>query len=197
MIVVGNKLLSEDIFDVQFSCDISACQGACCVEGSGGAPLTEEECAILDDIFEDVKPFLRKEGLDVLQEEGLFVMGSDGTLETPLIDGRACVYTTISPKGNLQCGIEQAYNEGKISWKKPISCHLYPIRVKELIDFTALNYHKWEICNSALSCGIARKTTILEFCKDALVRQFGMNWYAEALATMKVWTEEKKNEGKS
>ena len=126
--------------------------------------------------------FSGEEGLDVLKEKGLFVMGSDGTLETPLIAGRACVYTTISPKGNLQCGIEQAYNEGKISWKKPISCHLYPIRVKELIDFTALNYHKWEICNSALSCGIARKTTILEFCKDALVRQFGKEWYDEAFS---------------
>jgi len=196
MIVVGDKLLSEDIFEVQFSCDISACQGACCVEGSGGAPLTEEECAILDEIFEDVKPFLREEGLEVIKDKGMFVVGRDGTLETPLIEGRACVYSTISPNGTLHCGIEQAHSEGKTNWKKPISCHLYPIRVKELIDFTALNYHKWEICNSALSCGISRKTTILEFCKDALVRQFGMEWYKDAVITMKVWTDEK-NKSKS
>lgn len=191
MIVVGNKLLSEDIFEVQFSCDIGACQGACCVEGSGGAPLSEEECAILDDIFDDIKPYLRKEGLDVIEKEGLFVVGRDGTLETPLIEDRACVYTTISKNGNVQCGIEQAHREGKIDWKKPISCHLYPIRIKELIDFTALNYHKWSICSSALSCGIARETTVLEFCKDALVRRFGLEWYEEALKTMKIWIDEK------
>ncbi|PCJ80743.1 MAG: hypothetical protein COA49_07910 [Bacteroidetes bacterium] len=191
MIVVGNKLLSEDIFEVQFSCDIGACQGACCVEGSGGAPLSEEECAILDDIFDDIKPYLRKEGIDVIEKEGLFVVGRDGTLETPLIEDRACVYTTISKNGNVLCGIEQAHREGKIEWKKPISCHLYPIRIKELIDFTALNYHKWSICNSALSCGIARETTVLEFCKEALVRRFGLEWYEEALKTMKVWIDEK------
>jgi len=191
MIAVGNKLLSEDIFDVQFSCDISACQGACCIEGSGGAPLTEDECAILDDIFEDVKPFLREEGLDVIKEKGLFVLGHDGTLETPLIGGRACVYTTISSKGTLLCGIEQAYRDGKTKWKKPISCHLYPIRVKELIDLTALNYHKWSICDSALSCGVARQTTILEFCKEPLIRAFGEKWYGEAVETMHIWHKEK------
>jgi hypothetical protein len=191
MIVVGNKLLSEDIFDVQFSCDISACKGACCVEGSGGAPLTEKECAILDDIFEDVKPYLREEGLDVIKEKGLFAIGQDGTLETPLIDGRACVYSTISSSGNLLCGIEQAHQDGKTKWKKPLSCHLYPIRVKELIDFTALNYHKWSICDSALSCGVARQTTILEFCKEPLIRAFGKEWYDEAEETMEVWLKEK------
>ena len=192
MIVVGNKLLSEDIFEVQFACDISACQGACCVEGSGGAPITEEECAILDDIFEDVKPYLRKEGLDVIEDKGLFVIGHDNTLETPLIDGRACVYTTISASGTLLCGIEQAYRDGKTKWKKPLSCHLYPIRVKELIDFTALNYHKWSICDSALSCGIAKQTSILEFCKEPLIRAFGDKWYGEAEETMQVWLQEKK-----
>ena len=143
-----------------------------------------------------MKPYLREEGLEVIQDKGFFVLGRDGTLETPLIDGRACVYATISPNGTLHCGIEQAHIEGKIKWKKPISCHLYPIRIKELIDFTALNYHKWDICNSALSCGISRKTTILEFCKDALVRQFGMEWYKDAVITMKVWTDEK-NKAKS
>lgn len=192
MIVVGNKLLSEDIFEVQFSCDIAACKGACCIEGSGGAPLTESECAILDDIFEDVQPYLRKEGLDVIKEKGLFVIGDDGTLETPLIDGKACVYTTMSANGTLHCGIEQAYRDGKTKWKKPLSCHLYPIRVKELIEFTALNYHKWSICNSAISCGVARQTTILEFCKEPLIRAFGEQWYGEAEETMNAWLQGKK-----
>ena len=121
MILVEDKLLSEDIFDKQFACDLNACKGACCVEGEGGAPLTEEECAILDDIFDDVKPYLSAEGLEVIEKTGLFTVGQDGDLETPLIEGRACAYSTKTANGTLHCGIEQAQRDGKISWKKPIS----------------------------------------------------------------------------
>jgi hypothetical protein len=191
MIVVGNKLLSEDIFDVKFTCDLNACGGACCVEGEGGAPLTEEECAILDEIFDDIKPYLRDEGLAVLKDKGLFTVESDGELVTPLIEGRACAYATIADNGNVHCGIETAYRDGKISWKKPISCHLYPIRVKELVDFTALNYHEWSICEGAITCGLSTKTSVLEFSKEALVRRFGLEWYNEALKTLEVWREKR------
>ena len=96
MILVGSTLLSEDIFDKHFACDLNACKGACCVEGEGGAPLTEEECAILDEMFDDIKPYLNQEGLDVIDKTGLFTVGQDGDLETPLVDGRACVYATTS-----------------------------------------------------------------------------------------------------
>ena len=191
MILIGDKLLSEDIFEKQFACDISACKGACCVEGEGGAPLTEEECAILDEVFDEVKPYLSQEGLDVISSTGLFTVGTDRDLETPLIDGKACVYVTKSPNGTLHCGIEKAYRDGKIQWKKPISCHLYPIRIKELIDFTALNYHKWDICEGARICGAAKEISVLEFCKEALVRRFGNEWYEEAVKTYEVWQEKK------
>ena len=191
MIVVGNKILSEDIFNEFFACDISACKGACCVEGDGGAPLSEEECAILDEIFDEIKPYLRKEGLDVISKTGLFTVGQDGDLETPLRDDGVCAYATTSSDGTLHCGIEQAYRAGKVSWKKPISCHLYPIRVKELVDYTALNYHQWDICGGARMCGSANKISVLEFCREALIRRFGEAWYEEALNTFKVWHESK------
>lgn len=191
MIVVGNKILSEDIFNKFFACDIGACKGACCVEGDGGAPLTEEECAILDEIFDDIKPYLQKEGLDVIEKTGLFTVGQDGDLETPLMDDGVCAYATQSSDGTLHCGIEQAHREGKVDWKKPISCHLYPIRVKELVDYTALNYHQWDICEGARMCGSANKISVLEFCREALVRRFGVAWYEEALNTYKVWHESK------
>ena len=188
MIVVGDKLLSEDIFDKHFACDLSACKGACCVEGSSGASLTEEECAILEDIFEEVKPYLTEEGLSVIEKTGFFTVGADGDLETPLVEGGACAYVTKSDNGTLHCGIESAFRDGKVSWKKPISCHLYPIRLKELVDFTALNYHQWSICEGARSCGVAKEITVLEFCKESLIRKFGEDWYNEALKTYEVWS---------
>lgn len=191
MIVVGNKILSENIFEKLFMCDISACKGACCVEGDGGAPLTEEECAILDEILDEIKPYLSDEGLEVISKTGLFTVGQDGDLETPLLENGVCTYATKSSDGTLHCGIEQAHREGKINWKKPISCHLYPIRVKELVDYTALNYHEWDICEGARICGSANKVSVLEFCREALIRRFGEAWYEEALNTYKVWHESK------
>ncbi|MBM71897.1 MAG: hypothetical protein CL847_03845 [Crocinitomicaceae bacterium] len=191
MILVGDKLLSEEIFDKQFACDLNVGKGACCIEGEGGAPLTEEECAILDEIFDEVKPYLSEEGLKEIEQTGLFTVGQDGGLETPLLGGRACVYATKSPNGTLHCGIEQAFREGKTSWEKPISCHLYPIRIKELVDFTALNYHKWSICEGARVYGAAKDISVLEFCKEALVRRFGLEWYAEAVKTYEVWKQKK------
>ena len=190
MILVGSKLLSEDTFDKHFACDLNACKGACCVEGEGGAPLTEEECAILDSIYDDIKPFLNQEGIDIIEKTGLFTVGQDGGLETPLVDGGVCVYATTEG-GVLQCGIERAHREGQTTWKKPISCHLYPIRIKELVDFEALNYHQWNICEGARKCGAAKEITVLDFCRDALVRKYGEEWFEEAKKTYEVWQQKK------
>ena len=197
LVEVKDKVISTQIFEKKFVCDLNACKGVCCIEGHGGAPLAEEELSILEDGFEELKPYMREEGIRAIEEQGVFYIDQDNETVTTLVNKSECAFVSFDDSGITKCSIEIAHAEGKFPFKKPISCHLYPIRVKELIDFTALNYHKWEICNSALSCGIARKTSILEFCKDALVRQFGMEWYVEALATMKVWTEEKNNEGKS
>jgi len=157
---------------------LSACKGACCVDGDAGAPLDEAETKILQEIYPKVKPFLRPEGIQAIEAQGTFVTGEDGEFETTLIDGRDCAYV-IFDKQTALCGIEQAYNQGVIDWKKPVSCHLYPIRVKEYSDFAAVNYHKWHICSDACSLGKELEVPIYKFVKEALVRKFGQQWYDE------------------
>ena len=178
MIQIGKTLLSEEIIENEFVCNLSACKGACCVEGSAGAPLTEEETQILKDNFESVKPFLRKEGIAAIEEQGAFVKGHDGDWETTLVDNQECAYVVFD-EGVAKCGLEEAYNQGVTNWKKPISCHLYPIRIKEYSQFTAINYHKWEICDDACSLGKTLQVPIYQFVKEALTRKFGEEWYQE------------------
>ena len=178
MFQLGKTIVSEDILSKEFVCNLSACKGACCVDGDAGAPLTEDETKILAEIYPKVKPFLRKEGIAAIEEMGTSVIGADGTLETTLINNKDCAYVIYDQKTAL-CGIEQAYNQGEISWKKPVSCHLYPIRVKDFTEFAAVNYDKWEICDAACSLGKELEVPVYKFVKEALIRRFGENWYKE------------------
>lgn len=187
MIRIGNTLLSEDLFDEHFACDLGACKGACCVEGDSGAPLTQAEVGQLELAWEHVAPLLPEAGRKAVEEQGLAVKDGDGDLVTPLVEGKECAFTVFDADGTAKCGLEKAYFEGKTEWRKPLSCHLYPIRVKELIDFTALNYHRWPICEAARLCGKAGKVSVLDFCKDALVRKFGEEWYNEAQQAQTLW----------
>ena len=191
MIKIGDALLSEDVFDEHFACDLSACKGACCVEGDSGAPLTQAEVGQLEMAWEHVAPLLSERGRQAVEAQGLAVKDSDGDLVTPLVEGKECAYTVFDADGTAKCGLEQAYFAGKTQWRKPLSCHLYPIRAKELIDFTALNYHRWPICEAARLCGKAGKMSVLDFCKDALIRKFGEPWYEEAQAVQALWRESK------
>lgn len=190
MIQIGNTLLSEDVFDQHFACDLGACKGACCVHGDSGAPLTQAEVGQLELAWEHVAPLLPEAGRKAVEEQGLAVTDSDGDLVTPLVNGKECAYTVFEADGTAKCGLEQAHFEGKTTWRKPLSCHLYPIRVKELIDFTALNVHRWSICEAARLCGKAGKISVLDFCKDALVRKFGEAWYKEAQQVQTLWREQ-------
>lgn len=176
---IKETLISDDIFDKKFVCDLSACKGACCVEGDSGAPLTEEECSILDDIYDEVKTYMRAEGIQRVEEEGTFVMDSDGDLVTPLVNNQECAYVFFDEKGITKCGIEQAFNDGKIDYKKPISCHLFPVRLKEYPTFTAVNVQLLEICSCACDLGSELKVPVYKFLKEPLVRKFGEDWYAE------------------
>ncbi len=179
MFQLGKTILSEEILEQDFVCNLSACKGACCVDGEAGAPLEDRETQILIDIYQDVKPFLREEGRAAIEAQGAFVKGEDGEWETPLVDGSECAYVVFSENGTAKCGIEEAYNNGVIGWKKPVSCHLYPVRVKEYTQLTAVNYHKWEICDPACHLGASLKVPIYKFVKDALIRKFGKAWYGE------------------
>lgn len=179
MFQLGKTIVSEEIIEKDFVCNLSACKGGCCVDGNAGAPVEDSETEILVDIYSRVKPFLRKEGIEEIEKQGAFIKGEDGEWETPLVNGSECAYVVFSDNGITKCGIEQAHNAGVIDWKKPVSCHLYPIRVREYTELTAVNYHKWEICDPACALGEELQVPIYKFVKEALVRKFGEKWYAE------------------
>jgi Protein of unknown function (DUF3109) len=178
MFQLDKTIVSEEIFERDFVCNLSACKGACCVDGDAGAPLDKAETEILEKIYPLVKPYLRKAGIEAIEAQGTFIFGEDGEFETPLINGKDCAYVMFDGQTAL-CGIEQAYNEGIIDWKKPVSCHLYPVRVKEYADFAAVNYHKWHICSEACELGAELQVPVYRFVKEALVRKFGTQWYEE------------------
>ena len=179
MFQLGETIISEEILQQEFVCNLSACKGACCVDGNAGAPLEDKETEILVDIYSKIKRFLRPEGVSAVEEQGAFVKGEDGEWETPLIDGSECAYVTFDENKIAKCALEDAYNSGATEWRKPISCHLYPVRVREYTELTAVNYHKWEICDSACSLGAELKVPIFKFVKEALIRKFGKVWYSE------------------
>ena len=180
MIQVANTIISEDVIERNFVCNLNACKGACCVEGDAGAPIEEKELMTMKHVYSEVAPYLSEEGRKAIEEQGVYVKGEDGEWETPLIKGGECAYVVRNEKGWALCAIEQAYNDKKIEWKKPISCHLYPIRLQEYSSFTAVNYHRWQpICDDACSLGRDLKLPIYKFVKEALIRKFGEQWYKE------------------
>jgi hypothetical protein len=191
MIKIGEVLVSDDVVEKEFVCNLDKCKGACCVEGDFGAPLDENELAILEEIYPIVKPYLTKEGIKVIEKEGTHTTDDDGDLCTPVIDGRECVYAIYDKKGILKCGIEQAYLDGKIGWKKPISCHLYPIRITSKKNFEALNYHKWSICSPACALGKELQVPVYKFLKDPLIRKYGEKWYTELVQVVETPQESK------
>lgn len=179
MFQIGKTIVSEEIISNDFVCNLSACKGACCVDGDAGAPVEPEEAKILEEIYPKVKPFLRQKGIEAIEAQGTSITNEDGEIETPLIDGADCAYVTFDDRGTALCGIEEAYNQGEIDWKKPVSCHLYPIRVQDYSEFSAVNYHKWYICDDACSLGKELQVPVYKFVKEALVRKFGEDWYTE------------------
>lgn len=179
MFQLGKTIVSEDIIEKDFVCNLGACKGECCVAGEAGAPVTMEETKILESIYPKVKSFLRPEGIASIEAQGTYVQTDLDELETPLVNGKECAYVTFTENGTASCGIEDAFNTGVIDFKKPISCHLYPVRVQDYSEFAAVNYHKWPICNDACTLGASLKVPVYKFVKEALVRKFGEHWYAE------------------
>ncbi|APD07167.1 hypothetical protein UJ101_01651 [Flavobacteriaceae bacterium UJ101] len=179
MIHLGKTLVSEDIIEKEFVCNISKCKGICCVEGESGAPLEENETLILDQIYDSVKPYMRLEGIQAIEEQGKHIIDHEGDYVTPLVNQKECAYVIFEENGTASCAIEKAYNDGKVDWKKPISCHLYPIRVTDYSEFSAVNYHRWPICDDACSLGKELQVPIYQFTKESLIRKFGEDWYNE------------------
>lgn len=179
MILIDDAVLSDDIKEQFFVCDLKACKGACCVEGDLGAPLEDSELKELEDSFESVKPYLSKEGLAAIEKEGLYVKDFEGDYSTTTIDGKECAFAIYDEKKVLKCGIEQAYLDGKTTFKKPISCHLYPIRITKYDHYEALNYDRWDICSAACTLGAKLGVPVYKFLKDALIRKYGEAWYQQ------------------
>ena len=177
MILIDNTCISDDVADKMFVCDLEKCKGACCVEGSSGAPLTEEEIHTLEDIYEDIKSFLLPKGIKAIERQGQWVIDADGDYTTPLVaEEKECAYT-IFENGIALCGIEKAYKAGATAFRKPISCHLYPIRTRKYARFEALNYDVWHLCEPACACGEKLQVPVYKFLKEALIRKYGEEFY--------------------
>lgn len=192
MVEIENTLVSDDLFEKRFVCDLSACKGACCVEGDSGAPLEWEEIQILEQILDDVKPYMSEKGIERVNDVGVFTIDIDGEYVTPLVDNAECAFVVFDEKGIAKCAIEKAYRAGKVDFPKPISCHLYPIRLTELKDFTALNYHHWPICDPARVCGAKLDVKVYRFLKEPIVRKFGKEYFEQLEEADKLFEEARK-----
>jgi hypothetical protein len=180
MLAIKDTLVSEEIIEKRFVCDLNACKGACCVKGDYGAPLEDDELEMLEEVYPKVKPYLSKEGIAAIEKQGKYLRYDKKEWVTPLIKGRECAYTIFDENGIAKCGIEKAYFEGKVEWRKPVSCHLYPIRINKLKNSVeAVNYDKWSICKPACKLGDTLKVPIYKFLKDSLIRKYGEDWYKE------------------
>jgi hypothetical protein len=179
MLEVGNVLVHEDVVRENFVCNLKKCKGACCLEGDSGAPLNHDELHILDEIYPKVKPFMTAKGIATIEETGTYVTDFEGDYTTPCVDtNKECAYVTWE-NGITKCAIEKAYEYGAINWKKPLSCHLYPIRITKYPEFDVLNYDRWSICSPACSFGNELKVHVHEFLKEPLIRKYGEEWYKE------------------
>ncbi len=179
MIEIGNTIISRDIFEEQFLCDLLKCKGACCEEGDSGAPLTKEEAEIIKKEYPNFRDYLPGKHKHEIEKQGFSVIDSDGDLVTPLLHNRQCVYTFTDEKGILKCGIEKAYLEGKTTFRKPVSCHLFPIRITGYKNYDAVNYQELSICKEGKACGKSAKLPLYKFLKEPLIRKYGEEWYSE------------------
>ncbi len=176
MIKINDTLVSNDIVEVKFACNLKHCFGECCVAGDAGAPLEEEEISIIEDYFDEIKPYLTEKGIQIIEKYGVFDYDADGEFVTPLIDNQECAFTYFE-KNIAFCAIEKAFIDGKIDFLKPVSCHLYPIRITKHKTCTAVNFHDWDICKSALKNGKNNGVPLYKFLKEPLIRKFGREWY--------------------
>jgi len=179
MFQIGKTIVTEDLFEKEFVCNLKACKGICCVEGDSGAPLSEDEKEILEEIYPVVKEYLTPAGIQAIEQQGKYIIDKEGELTTPLINNRECAYVTRQEDGTYLCGIEKAFLDKKIEWQKPVSCHLYPVRVKDYVEFQAVNYNQWDICSSACELGKQLQVPLYRFLKEPLIRRFGTDWYDE------------------
>lgn len=184
MLIIDNTLVSDEILELKFCCNIDKCKGMCCVDGDEGAPLTTEDIEMIQDNIEEIKPYMTFEGISILDAAGVFVNSPSDNPVTPLMIKGECIFCHIKDD-KYYCAIEMAYNDKKIHFKKPSSCELYPIRITEMHEYESLNYHCWGICESGLECGEDKNILLYEFLKEPLIKQYGEDWYDQLLEIKK------------
>lgn len=190
MLEIGNTLVSLDIIEKFFLCDLDKCLGECCIEGDAGAPISEEEAKKLEELLPTVWDDLLPSAQQRIKEAGTSYVDEEGDLVTQIVDGKNCVFTTYGNNGMCLCAIEKAFREGKTDFYKPISCHLYPVRLTEYPTFTAVNIHSWKICKCAEVLGRAKNVRVYQFLKGPLIRKFGEQWYDELVQACEAYLEE-------
>ncbi|NLZ94708.1 MAG: DUF3109 family protein [Bacteroidales bacterium] len=193
MLQIGDTIISLDVLESQFICDLSKCKGQCCVDGASGAPLEKDENDKINEILPIIWDELSPKAQKLIDEQGISYKDYDGELVTSIINGEECVFTYFDEDGVCKCVIDKAYREDRISVPKPISCHLYPIRLKKFHDFTAVNYHKWSVCKPGVELGKREGVELYKFLKEPLIRRFGKEWYNELCEAVKLIEEEKNN----
>ncbi|GAB6012171.1 DUF3109 family protein [Viscerimonas tarda] len=179
MIQIDDTIIALDVIEENFLCDLSACKGECCVEGDSGAPLEADEVKILEEIlpviWDDLSPAAQK----IIKQQGVAYKDTDGEMVTSIVNKKDCVFTYYDENGICKCAIEKACKEKRIDFYKPVSCHLYPIRIQRYRDFTAVNYHRWRVCKAAVALGNKNGLKVYQFLKEPLIRRFGQIWYDE------------------
>lgn len=190
MFEIGNVLVSLDVAERYFCCDLDKCLGECCIEGDAGAPITPAERQKLEEVLpaidQDLLPACRRR----IAEEGVSYIDEEGDLVTQIVDGRNCVFTCYGKGGVCLCAIDKAYREERTAWRKPISCYLYPLRLTEYPTFTAVNYHRWKICRSAETNGRRLGIRLYEFMREPLTERFGAEWYEALAEACRAWNEQ-------
>ena len=189
MIEIDDKIVSADLLRECFACDLTQCKGICCVEGNAGAPLEMDEVDVLEEEWENYRPYMTPEGIEAVERQGFMVVDPDGGYTAPLVDDAECAFS-CEENGITYCAIERAWKEGKTSFRKPISCHLYPIRLASFSNGSiGLNYHRWEVCRPACECGKRLGIPVYRALKEPIVRRFGEDFYHQLEAAADLLAE--------
>lgn len=179
LVEIEDKIVSTDLFSKEFVCDLSRCKGACCVKGNGGAPLKDKEVELISNNLNKIKPYMSKKGVETVNNDGVFYLDEDDAPATKLIDKKECCFVYFDESNTAKCSIETAHKSGDIDFNKPESCHLYPIRIKEFTEFTAINYETWDICSPACKLGKELRVPVYKFLKEPIIRVFGNSFFEE------------------
>lgn len=193
MLQIQNTIVTLDLAEEFFCCNLDKCLGACCIEGDAGAPVTIDEVEKIEEALPVVEPEMLPRAVEEVRQNGVAYVDQEGDLVTTILDGRNCAFTCYAPGGICLCALEKAFREGKTGFKKPASCSLYPLRLTTYPTFTAVNYHRWKICRDAVANGRKKGIRLYQFLRGPLTERFGQEWYDELAQACELYLSQKDN----